>query len=264
VINAGYTLEPQYAHLFLTDNNKSNEIIFPITFDGLKTNTWGGMTYLVHAPVGGNMNASAFGINGGWGGLRTTKNIVNLFSDISGNTDKRAMFHTSGQNLEIEDIFTFTDGYPITKYKNVNSTGQPGSDPTGNHPDTDFPMFRLADVYLMYAEAVLRGGTGGSVAQALQYVNDLRQRAYSGSSGNISQGQLTLDFIIDERARELKWEGHRRTDLIRFDRFTSAAYVWPWKGAVKEGRGVEAFRTLFPLPTTDLTANPNLKQNTGY
>lgn len=271
VIDSGrYQLEAEYGNLFLADNHTSSEIIFPITFDGLRTTTWGGMTYLVHAPVGGNMNAAAFGINGGWGGLRTTKNIVELFPSTNATPDERAMFHTDGQNLEIADIFTFTDGYPITKFKNVNRAGQAGSDPSGNHPDTDFPMFRLADVYLMYAEAVLRGG-GGSAADALDYVNQLRRRAYTDATGNvrgnggaISQGQLTLDFIINERARELKWEGHRRTDLIRFNRFTSDTYVWPWKGAVPEGRGVEEFRRLYPIPSTDLTANPNLTQNPGY
>ncbi|GGG04389.1 RagB/SusD family nutrient uptake outer membrane protein [Pontibacter amylolyticus] len=271
VIDAGrYQLEAEYGHLFLADNHTSSEIIFPITFDGMRTTTWGGMTYLVHAPVGGNMNAASFGINGGWGGLRTTKSIVELFPSTNATPDERAMFHTDGQSLEISDIFTFTEGYPITKYKNVNRAGIAGSDPSGNHPDTDFPMFRLADVYLMYAEAVLRGG-GGSAADALGYVNQLRRRAYTDAAGNvrgnggtISQGQLTLDFIINERARELKWEGHRRTDLIRFNRFTSATYVWPWKGGVPEGKGVEEFRSLYPIPSTDLTANPNLTQNPGY
>ncbi|MDO6388821.1 RagB/SusD family nutrient uptake outer membrane protein [Pontibacter sp. BT731] len=271
VIDSGrFQLEAEYSHLFLADNHTTSEIIFPITFDGMRTTTWGGMTYLVHAPVGGSMDAAAFGINGGWGGLRTTKNIVELFPSTNATPDERAMFHTDGQSLEIADIFTFTEGYPITKYKNVNRAGQAGSDPSGNHPDTDFPMFRLADVYLMYAEAVLRGG-GGSVADALGYVNQLRRRAYSNAAGTmrdnggaINQGQLTLDFIINERARELKWEGHRRTDLIRFNRFTSATYVWPWKGGVPEGRGVEEFRRLYPIPSTDLTANPNLTQNPGY
>jgi hypothetical protein len=125
-------------------------------------------------------------------------------------------------------------------------------------------MFRLADVYLMYAEAVLRGGTGGSTTEALQYINQLRTRAYGNASGNISVGQLTLNFIIDERARELKWEAHRRTDLIRFNRFTAGTYVWAWKGGVKEGRAVESFRNLYSIPSTDLTANPKLVQNPGY
>lgn len=264
VIDAGYTLEPDYDHLFLTDNFRSKEIIFPITFDGLRTTTWGGMTYLVHAPVGGTMRPADFGINGGWGGIRTTKAFVNLFDNVPNTNDDRANFHTDGQKLEINDIFTFTDGYAIAKFKNVSTTGVPGSDQFGNHPDTDFPMFRLADVYLMYAEAVLRGGSGGSTAQALQYINQLRERAYGNSNGNITSSQLNLDFILAERGRELYWEGHRRTDLIRYNRFTTDNYIWPWKGGVKEGRAVDQFRILFPIPATDLVANPNLKQNSGY
>ncbi|KAA2240014.1 RagB/SusD family nutrient uptake outer membrane protein [Chitinophaga agrisoli] len=264
IIGAGYTLSDQYRKLFLADNNTSPEMIFTITYDGIRTKTYGGMTYLVHAPVGGSMNAATFGINGGWAGLRTTKTFVNLFADPSGNTDKRAMFYSPGQSLEINDVFTFTDGYAIAKFRNVTVTGAQGSDKTGDFPDTDYPMFRLADAYLMYAEAVLRGGTGGSAATALQYVNQLRQRAYGNASGNITSGQLTLDFILAERGRELHWEGHRRTDLIRFGKFTSATYLWPWKGNVKEGRGVEDFRTLYPIPAADRTANPNLNQNTGY
>jgi hypothetical protein len=264
VIDAGYTLDTQYRHLFLADNDKSREIIFPVSFDGQRTRSYGGTTFLVHAPVGGDMNAAAWGIGSGWGGLRATKNIVNLFTDISGNTDQRANFYEGGQTLEIDEIPTFKNGYPITKYRNVTSTGAVGSDPSLTFPDTDYPMFRLADLYLIYAEAVLRGGTGGDVATALGYVNQLRQRAYGNTSGNINSGQLTLDFILDERSRELNWEGHRRTDLIRYGRFTGANYLWPWKGGVKEGRGVEAHRALFPIPAADLAANPSLKQNPGY
>lgn len=125
-------------------------------------------------------------------------------------------------------------------------------------------MFRLGDVYLMYAEAVLREGSGGSQAQALAYINMLRERAYGDAAGNITSGELTLDFILDERARELKWEAHRRTDLIRFDRFTGDSYTWQWKGGDFEGTSVEAYRTLYPLPVADLTANPKLTQNDGY
>lgn len=262
IIAAGYSLQPQYNQLFLTDNNTSTELIFPIAFDGQRTKTYGGMTFLIHAAVGGSMKPSDFGINGGWSGLRTTKALVNLFSDASGNTDKRAMFHTAGQTLEINNISNFNDGYAVTKYKNVDRTGKAGSDIAGDFPDTDFPMFRLADVYLMYAEAVTRGGAGGDAGTALGYVNALRQRAYGNTNGNLTQ--LTLDIILDERGRELFWEGHRRTDLIRFGKYTGANYVWPWKGNVKDGKGVEDFRVLFPIPATDRTANPNLAQNTGY
>jgi len=262
VINAGYTIEPKYGDLFLADNHRSKEIIFPVAFDGIRTRTWGGTTYLVHGPLGGNMDfQNDFGVDAAWGGIRTTKAFVNKFSDITGNTDKRAMFHTSGQNLEINDIGEFKDGYAIRKWKNLTSTGVKGSNATW--VDTDFPMFRLTEAYLIYAEAVLRGGTGGSTATALTYFNIVRQRAYNGStSGNLTA--ITLDNILDERAREFYWEGKRRTDLIRFDRFTTATYLWPWKGGVSGGRSVESFRNIYPIPAPELNSNPNLKQNPGY
>jgi len=265
VMDAGYTLEPEYSKLFLADNHTSSELIFPIAFDGTRTQSWGGMSFIINSAIGGTMNPANFGMKvSGWNGIRTTENIVELFSDITGNTDERAMFYTSDQNLEINNIAAFQDGYPITKFKNITSTGQAGSDPTGTFPDTDFPMFRLADVYLMYAEAVLRGGMGGSRVTALDYINRLRNRAFDGTSGNLSDAQLTLDFILDERARELNWEAHRRTDLIRFGKYTGSNYVWPWKGGSPAGTGVESYRNLFPLPSSDLISNPNLQQNEGY
>ncbi|RMG69970.1 MAG: RagB/SusD family nutrient uptake outer membrane protein, partial [Bacteroidetes bacterium] len=176
--------------------------------------------------------------------------------------DSRAMFYTDGQSLEINDISQFTEGYAITKYKNVTSGGAKGSHPT--FPDNDFPMFRIADVYLMYAEAVLRGGSGGDAGTALEYVNRVLTRAYGGPSGNITPTDLTLDFIIDERARELYWECHRRTDLIRFGRFSETSYLWPWKGNVPTGESRPSFYDVFPIPASDIGANPNLTQNTGY
>ena len=269
IIGAGYQLASQYGYNFLADNNTSPELIFSVNFDGLRTKSWGAMTYLIHAPVGGNMNPTQYGINGGWAGLRATKALVNVFPSATGVPDSRAMFHTSGQNLEIVDLSTFTDGYPVTKYKNVTSAGVKGSDPDGNFPDTDFPLFRLADVYLMYAECVLATNADKNVA--VGYINSLRQRAYGNTSGNITATDLTFDFLLKERARELSWEAHRRQDLIRFEKYpgfagyyTGSAYVWPWKGGVAGGIAVGSFRTLFPLPSTDIAANPNLVQNTGY
>jgi hypothetical protein len=123
-------------------------------------------------------------------------------------------------------------------------------------------MFRLADAYLMYAEVAVRGG-GGSIATAVGYVNALRQRAYGNNSGDITAPNLTLPFLLDERGRELYWEGHRRTDLVRFGEFTSNG-VWEWKGNVQAGIQTSPHRNLYPIPTNDLNANPNLLQNPGY
>lgn len=261
VINSGYTLENNYRDLFLADNNVNNtETILPINYDVVNTQNFGGTTYLINAAINAEMNPAAFGVpGGGWGGIRSTKNLPLLFTDYSGNTDKRAMFY--GSKLEMDDPSSFAEGLKVTKFKNVTSTGatpQPG----GTFTATDFPLMRLAEMYLVYAEAVLRGGTGGNLNTAIEYVNALRTRAFGNTSGNVNS--ITTDFILDERGRELYWEAFRRTDLIRYGRFTSASYLWPWKGGVKAGRAVSENYNLYPIPSTDIIANTNLEQNPGY
>lgn len=265
-----------YDELFLADNNSNgaqNEFIFLASFDGLNTKTYGGTAFIIHGATGGNMNASSLGINDGWSGLTAPKEFVNKFevSARNGNNeptawkDKRAMFYTDGQTYENTDLKDFTkSGYAITKFKNITSTGAAGKDPEKKFPDTDLPLIRLAEVYLTYAEAVLRGGTGGDRATALGYINQLRSRAYGNASGNIADSNLTLDFILDERARELYWEGLRRTDLIRYGKFTGGAYLWSFKGGAASGVAVPDYRNLYPIPQDARTANENLTQNTGY
>ena len=263
VIDAGYSLISNYTQLMLADNNlNTSEFIMTINYDGLKTQNYGGTTFLTHAPVGGSMSAATFGIDGGWAGLRTTKNLPALFPDVTGTADKRSQFYTAGQNLDISDLTQFTDGYAVTKYRNKTRAGVAGSSAT--FVDIDFPLFRLAEQYLIYAEATTRGGTGGDAALALTYINNLRARAYGSTAGNITSSQLTTDFILDERARELYWEGFRRTDLIRYNKFVENTYVWPWKGGVKGGTGVDAYRKIYPIPSADISSNTNLTQNTGY
>lgn len=267
-----------YDELFLADNNSNGaqkEFIFALNFDGNQSKTYGGTTFLVHASIGASMKPSKFGVNGGWEGLRTTKALVNKFDyavtskDDDGNptswADSRAMFHTDGQSLEINTIAnTFTDGYAVTKFSNLKSNGEPGSDEGGDFVDTDLPLIRLAEIYLTYAESLLRGGSGGDQQTAVGYINELRARAFGDNTGNINSSDLTLDFIIDERARELFWEGQRRTDLIRFNDFTTGNYLWPFKGGAKSGTSVESFRQLFPLPSNIILINTNLQQNPGY
>ena len=375
VMNSAYSINMNdangngsaYDELFLADNGSNgaqNEFIFALNFDGLQSQTWGGTTFLVHASIGGNMNPTEFGVNGGWAGLRTTKNLVNQFSvdidalnialgtqsdwglvgnatpnswdgpdlemyetgsnqyaiyadltagemkfrydenwgqnygdngadgtleaggsnivipssgtyyvtmDLNNATytispftaDQRGMFHSSGQNLEIETIPPFSDGYAVTKFKNVDSNGNQGNDSSGTWCDTDIPLIRLAEIYLNYAEAVLRGG-GGDLNTAAARINELRERAYGNSSGNITSSDLSLQFVLDERSKELYWEGQRRTDLVRYDQFTSATYLWPFKGNEPTGVGVDSYRNLYPLPANVISINPNLSQNEGY
>ncbi len=255
IIAAGYTLTPNYSYLFLADNNTNgaqNEIIFPVESDGVAQQSYGSTTFIIHASVGGSMNPTASGVDGGWWGLRTRPEFVNKFQA----PDSRAMFYTAGQNLNVTAMGNFNDGYAINKFKNVKAAGGTGSNLT--FADTDFPMFRLADAYLMYAECVARSA-GGTASTALGYVNALRTRA-----GASSLSSITLDNIFDERARELYWECNRRTDLIRAGKFTGSAYNWQWKGNTQAGTSLPATAALMPIPANVLIANSNLSQNPGY
>lgn len=264
VIASGYTFaNVPYAYLFSADNNTNgaqNEIIFPVVSDGNYIRATGaGMSFIMHASIGGSINASDRGMDGGWWGIRTRKEFVQSFPDENAIGDKRGTFYKDGQNLDINSIGTFTDGYAVTKFINKKADGSAAQ--RNDIPDTDFPMFRMADVYLMYAEAVLRGGAGGDIPTAVGYVNQLKTRA---GATNITADDLTLDFILAERGRELFWECHRRTDLIRFDKFTGSSKLWQWKGGVKNGTSTESYRNLMPIPATAIQANPTLKQNPGY
>ena len=264
VINSSwYSLDPSYKHLFQADNNTSPEIIFAITQDGKRTQTYGGVTFLAHASCGGSMSNSSYGINGCWWGLRLKPQADSFY--VAGD-NRAAYFYTTGQTLAVTSIGDFTKGIAAPKFQNVTSTGAAPSDSA--FVDTDFPMFRLGEAYLIYAEAVLRGG-GGTRAQALAYVNALRQRAYGGTSGDITDPELTLDFILAERGRELLWEAHRRTDLVRYGLFTGGAYLWSWKGQDPHGTNpagiaTDAHLDIYPIPASECVANPNLTQNPGY
>lgn len=257
--SSAFSLDPSYRHLFEADNNTSPEMIFPIVQDGSHIQTYGGVTFLAHAACGGSdMKASDYGIDYCWGGTRLKPEAYNLYAAGDG---RASYFYTNNQTVAVATIGDFTNGIAAPKFTNMTSGGAQGSNPT--FVDTDFPVFRLGEAYLIYAEAVLRGG-GGSRAQALTYVNDLRERAYGSTAGDITDPQLTLDFLLAERGRELLWEAKRRTDLIRFGEFTGGSYVWAWKGGTEAGQATDAHLNLYPLPETELVANPNLKQNPGY
>ncbi|HEU4606849.1 MAG TPA: RagB/SusD family nutrient uptake outer membrane protein, partial [Chitinophagaceae bacterium] len=201
VIDAGYSLETNYNWLFMNDNYKcTNEFIFTINYDGQNTQNFGGTNYIVWAGTSADVGVNNVGVSG-WAGNRTTKNLPNLFPDYTGAADKRANFFTQGRNIEIVD--RVSDGYVVTKFKNINRDGSLGYQLKDLGVGIDMPLFRLAEQYLIYAEAVLRGATNGDLTTALGYINALRTRAYGSTSGNISQTQLNLDFIIDERGREL-------------------------------------------------------------
>jgi starch-binding outer membrane protein, SusD/RagB family len=270
VIAAGYTLNTNYRNVFMADNDKAkNEFMFAINCDGAKTQAYGNTTFFVHCAAGDDF--ADYGVNGGWFGYRTTTGLTDLFTDLSGNTDKRAMFTTSkfgtgpAQKV-ITDISDFSQGIHVNKYRNVRSDGGAVSDATRNFSDVDFPVFRLPEMYLIYAEAVLRGGTGGDAATALTYLNAIRTRAGATAftASDLTPTATGLQTVLNERGRELYWEGHRRTDLVRYNLLTTGTYLWQWKGGVSNGTGVDSKYNIFPVPTTNRTSNPNLTQNAGY
>jgi hypothetical protein len=266
VIAGGYTLNSDYLNNFKADNNTSPEMIFTLESDGIKTQNYGPTTVLINGEVGSlEQNGVAVGVSqGAWGGaIRLRKQFVQKFDGTLFDSDSRNTIIAGTRPIDITNVANRDQGYILQKYSNVSSTGVPGINTT--FVDTDFPLFRLADVYLMYAECALRGASGATAAQALTYVNQLRERAHGGNTtGNITQGDLTLDFILDERARELHWEAHRRQDLIRFNRYTGGSYNWAWKGNGQNGIALQGFMRLFPIPTSALAANSNLTQNPGY
>jgi hypothetical protein len=270
ITEGGYTLAPNFVSLFSGDNNVTaakNEIIYALIADPLTSQSYGNTTYLVNGSLNSaTMVLSNYGANAGWGGHRATKAWYGLFgnsaSALAASTDDRAkLFWTNGHNYEMNDYKTWTDGYPSVKFRNSNFVG---SSINTDFSGTDFPLFRLADVYLMYAECVLRGATGGTVTEAFNYVKAVRDRSHAPTGIFNSVSDLTLNFILDERARELNFEGHRRTDLIRFGKFAGGTYIWPWKGGSAAGNAIPSTYNLFPIPQAAITANNNLTQNPGY
>lgn len=240
-----------FQELFLADNNLcTEEIIFAVEQDGNNTTSYGATNFLIFGCTGGDMVAADFGISSGWGGLRATQQCYETFSS----DDARALFHLEGQNgIENTTLANFKDGAAFAKFRNITSEGNEGSAP--GFVDTDFPVFRYADALLMLAECEVNGVSCGG----LDAFNQVRERA-----GLAKVGKLDKDEILAERLRELCLEGWRRSDLVRFGKFTSDSYLWSWKGQSKDGQGVEAHRALFPIPSSDLNANGKLVQNPGY
>lgn len=293
VIDDGhYPLASDYRHIFLADNETCSEIIWPLVQDGQHAQSSAGTNFYVKAFVNGPMDKLyQTGVGSrGWGNVRSKTTLVNAFDaddvmfdteDTWGNQkkDKRAQFMTalSGQVKETWDenmamTSTFTCGYGYIKWRNVTKDDQLCA-AGDTYTSIDFPLFRTADAYLMAAEAILRGANAPK-STALDYVNEIRERAYmsgkyaqagirSDVSGKISESELNLDFILAERQRELASELVRRTDLIRFGKFTKNNN-WDWKNGERTGADVDDKYLLFPIPESEMVNNPTLKQNTGY
>ncbi|MDR1120167.1 MAG: RagB/SusD family nutrient uptake outer membrane protein, partial [Dysgonamonadaceae bacterium] len=274
VIGFGYGLAANYRELFMGDNGENadtrKELIYAVAYDKDKTQSHGGTSFLVNAALSGDdSDAKTLTGSDGWGGIRTTFEYAQKFrvsnpdyltGDFDCN-DKRALFYIKGREETMKDLYTFIQGWSCIKYSKHNSDGTING---GNFNSADYPMMRLAEMYLIYAEATLRaaGGTSGTDATALAYLNDLRTRAFKTPETPL--GSYDLNYIIEERARELMWEGHRRTDLIRYGLYTSGDYLWTWKGGTIQGIALNNRYNLCPYPVDEIRMNTNLTPTAGY
>ena len=260
IVAAYPTLHANYKELFMADNHLCNdEIIFGVEVDSRSIQSWGVTQFLICATYedGDSYTAQLLGTTAsGWGGLVTTPAFLNKFDREN---DIRFMFWGGPNDFPetLEDPKAFKTGWSGLKYTNVASTGPIYA---GNSfMDTDFPLFRSADAYLMLAECWLRGASNVSESEAKAAWNAVRSRV-----GLQNPSSYTLDELLDERGRELYWECHRRSDLIRFGKFAGSSYLWTWKGGEYDGTSIDAHYSLFPIPAAETNSNSKLGQNPGY
>ncbi|MBI9059771.1 RagB/SusD family nutrient uptake outer membrane protein [Labilibaculum sp. DW002] len=284
IASNAYSLAADYRQNFSADNDRqhgNNEMIFAFAEDGLNTQGNGGTTFIIQSSSDATyLPAETFhGLtsNTNWNGNRARKDLMNILVDtiaVYGNVpvpatdplfalapDKR-IYLGQKRSIDIPSPSSSGDfGVGVYKFTAKNHDGTEAANYSPTFASTDFPVFRLADAYLMRAEALFNTDKPG---EALTDINLIRERAYGDDSGNITVGDLTSDFILDERAREFYYEGQRRTDLVRFGKFTGGAYVWQWKGGTHDGTSTSSHLNIFPIPGDEISANPNIKQNDGY
>lgn len=270
-----------YQMLFMGDNGETDaayEGIFPLLQDGLKTTSWGTTLFLLASTYDQDMHANpnnpsaTNGTDQAWGGNRARPDLVKKFFP-NGNVpnlesyatakaagDDRALFNGVNRSLDNDDVATFKSGFGVAKFTNFKTDGSAGKDAT--FPDADFFLMRAAEAYLNFAEADARINGGETTAEGTAAINAIRKRA--NASTREDKG-YTLSDICDEWSREFYFEGRRRMDLIRFNRYGgNVNYNWQWKGGTKEGRNFSEHLNIFAIPTNELTSNKNLIQNPGY
>ena len=264
VLEGGMQLANEYKYLFCGSNDRyvgQGEILWAAPQQVGSMESWGGTTYLTAGAYSDKMPADVLKQLGAdftpWSGLKVRPELINAFEP----GDKRFLFYTDGLTNSVENLDDYEyEGYVCTKYRYVsedNYDNDPAAGPTvystGGMCDADYPVFCLADTYLMLAECEARGVAG---LDGIGYYNKVRERA-----GLPKAESMSLDDILHERQVELYWEGHRRSDLIRFGKFTGSSYLWSWKGGVYDGASIPEYRSLFAIPYSYVSV---IGQNTGY
>lgn len=265
IVASGLELAPTYKYLFCADNDKlvacssnpKGELIWVVPQEVGFSETWGGTTYLtVGCWVEGADPAILTRLNNygvPWSGLRMRPEVADALEG-----DTRDLLYKGEFQKELTDLSSAdatSCGYMCIKYSNSPSTDYDNlAGATNNNTQVssvDYPLFRLADVYLMLAECQLRGVS----CDGKLYFDKVRERA------GMEPLMLTADNLLAERQRELYMEGHRRSDLIRFGKYTGGNYKWSWKGGVFEGASIGDYRALFAIPSQYTST---LGQNPGY
>jgi len=279
IFGMGYALSPDYAALFRGDNDSNpdalGEMLWAVSYNGSRTVSYGGTTYLLAASLAATDITDKSRPNGqinGWAGLRVPYEYVSRFFEVRGQdyatgkyeTDdaRGRMFYIKGRSESMENaLYVFMNGWSCLKFNNIphNVTEEAYLETAGTNSsgDVDFPMIRLGEIYLIYAEACMHTG---NEAAGLARLAEL-----SGRAGVQPPESISMEFLMAERARELMWEAHRRTDLIRYGLFSGPDYMWPYKGGESfDGKAFPAYKEIFPIPPTELAVNTALKQNPGY
>ncbi len=277
VIGSSYKLAPVYKHLFMADNDGSNvnkarqEVILPILQDGVRTKSWGGSLFLIAGTHKSDTGMNPWGSKQGWGGPHCRQAMVAKFFPnvndapsvledqmVVAAKDDRALMCGVQRSTSTGDNMSFTDGFACAKFSNIRADNGLTSDT--DNPDMDIPLLRMAEAYLIVAEASIRANNGVSTQETIDAMHEIRKRANAAESDS-----YTLTDIRDEWAREFWFEGRRRIDLIRFGDFGGHTdYNWDWKGGEKQGTEIKEFRNIYPIPANDINANTNLDQNPEY
>ena len=261
LMNAGYTLAPDFMSNFASNNTGSPENIFVIPYDHINAQGLQIQMMTFHYNQAGKYNWASTG--GPWNGFTTPADFYGKFDNtdtrkagwqhgVQYASDGTTPLTTRGSDSSLVLNFRpqITSLYKATEYDGVRQQKWqlvPGF----QSQDADFALFRYSDVLLMKAECLLR--TNNDVAGALNFVAPVRQRA---GLPNFTSGAFTLDSLLSERGREFVWEGWRRQDLIRYGHF----------GDAKQFKAADADKhtQLFPIPTEAIQKNSHLQQNTGY
>lgn len=260
----GYQLASDYFAPFAINNVNNPEIIFPVVFDAVYAK--GNMFHLITLHY---TQQEVYGFTTQtWNGPCTLEAYYNKYDDAdkrkkqwfvgpvkdaAGDTINFIKGSVNAKAVIVPQVTTISDATEQNTFEGARFIKFELEKGIEHHANNDFPIYRLADIYLMKAEALMRLNGGVATQAAVDAANEIRPRT---GLGNYTTSTLTLDELLDERARELAWEGHRRQDLVRFDKFQNA---WAFKEISPRTRYI------FPIPKWVMDAAPGVyTQNPGY